>query len=520
MSESGETRRDKSHLEVARGAGIAGAGVLWEIGVRLASILLVPRILGAANYGVFGFAMRVAEIGRRVSSAGLYDGVMRYVAIHESRKDWARLRGAIFFASKIILGLGLLLALVILLFAPWIAVNSFQGGSGGGAGPEEIEGVIRAVAIAAPLVAFLTLLVRALRGMRRVGAATAVFSIFLPTARLALVLGLFALGFGMIGVGWAVVVSSFAACLLAIRALHQAIPLWGKDTPAIVEKKEFLSFSIPLVGVDIFSFLALNADFFILAWYASQEDAGIYNAVIRLMLILTLPLTLVQTLLTPMSASLSGEGRLDELRSLYRTATRWIFTSMVPIVLVVLLFSDVFLGVVGADYMEGGDSLALLAATLLLAGFANPAGYAVTMSGRSGITLLNSVLCFLTTVGVALWLIPEFGIFGAAGARAASLLVNNALTLVQGKWILGLNPFSLALLKPILAGAVACSAGWWALDSDWLGQSPLDALMGSVAVAGIFLGVLLALGLGAEDKEVLAAARNSIRRRLGRGGKP
>ena len=179
----------------------------------------------------------------------------------------------------------------------------------------------------------------------------------------------------------------------------------------------------------------------------------------------------------------------------------------------------VFLGVVGADYMEGGDSLALLAATLLLAGFANPAGYAVTMSGRSGITLLNSVLCFLTTVGVALWLIPEFGIFGAAGARAASLLVNNALTLVQGKWILGLNPFSLALLKPALAGILACAAGWWALDSGWLEQSPLDALMGSVAVAGIFLGALLAMGLGAEDKEVIAAARQTIRRRLG-GRKP
>ena len=43
--------------------------------------------------------------------------------------------------------------------------------------------------------------------------------------------------------------------------------------------------------------------------------------------------------------------------------------------------------------------------------------------------------------------------------------------------------------------------------------------MGSVAVAGIFLGALLAMGLGAGDKEVIAAARQTIRRRL-RGRKP
>ncbi len=515
MSESNPQERDKSHLEVARGAGIAGVGVFWEIGVRLASILLVPRFLGPANYGVFGFAMRIAEIGRRVSSAGLYDGLMRYVAIHHSRQEWEKLRGAIFFASKIILGLGLLLTLVILLFAPWIAVHSFQGDSGGGAANEDVEGVVRAVAVAAPIVAFLTLLVRALRGLKKVGAATAIFSVFLPTARLALVLGLFALGFGVLGVAWAVVISSFIACLLALRALHQAIPLWGKDKKSVVEKKEFLAFSIPLVGVDIFSFLALNADFFLLVWYASQVDAGIYNAVVRLMLILTLPLTLVQTLLTPMSAALSGEGKLQELRRLYTTATRWIFTSTVPVVLIVLLFSEVFLGVVGNEYAEGGNALALLAGTLLIAGFANPAGYAVTMSGRSDITLVNAILCFIATVGVGLWLIPIYGILGAAAARAASLLLNNVLTLVQGRWLLGLNPFSPSLLKPALAGILAFSATWWGIANGWVNQSHTGALVGGITVFVVFLGTLLLCGLNFEDKEVIAEIRKAIHKRMG-----
>ena len=109
--------------------------------------------------------------------------------------------------------------------------------SGGGAANEDVEGVVRAVAVAAPIVAFLTLLVRALRGLKKVGAATAIFSVFLPTARLALVLGLFALGFGVLGVAWAVVICSFIACLLALRALHQAIPLWGKYKKSFVEKE-------------------------------------------------------------------------------------------------------------------------------------------------------------------------------------------------------------------------------------------------------------------------------------------
>ena len=104
---------------------------------------------------------------------------------------------------------------------------------------------------------------------------------------------------------------------------------------------------------------------------------------------------------------------------------------------------------------------------------------------------------------------------GAAAARAASLLLNNLLTLVQGRWLLGLNPFSPSLLKPVLAGFLAFSVTWWGIENGWIHQSRTGALVGGITVFVVFLSILLLCGLNLEDKEVLAETRKAIHKRMG-----
>jgi len=77
----------KEQVQVAKGAGLTGIGSLFEGILRYVSMVLVTRFYGQAAYGVFGFAMYLNEMGQRVSSAGLHDGVMRYVAMHEGRGE-------------------------------------------------------------------------------------------------------------------------------------------------------------------------------------------------------------------------------------------------------------------------------------------------------------------------------------------------------------------------------------------------------------------------------------------------
>ena len=493
----------KEQVQVAKGAGLTGIGSLFEGILRYVSMVLVTRFYGQAAYGVFGFAMYLNEMGQRVSSAGLHDGVMRYVAMHEGRGERDQTRGAIRFAAKILIGLGICFAVALAAFAPE-AAEMLDKDKAADVPKDMVVKVIRISCLALPTTALLLLLGRSLRALKQIGAQVIVRSFVLPLSRVLLIL-LFLWSLGperLDGLAWAIVVSTAFACLLALHYVHKNVRLYGKDAPAKINKKEFLSFAVPLVGVDIATFFSLTADVFLLAKFGTQEDMGAYQAVLRLIPLLAIPLFLFSSMLTPLCAELYAKGKMEELRALYRTTVRWIFAIAIPLVIGLCLFIEPLLGTLGEGFQDGYEAFLLLAAVLILNGFANPSGYAVTMAGRSKITLFNACVMIVVVVGTGWYAIPQWGVFGAAIARAAGILVNCVLTLTQGWWILGLNPWHKDLWKPSLAGLLAAGAGWTLQSNLDLTGFPL-AIIAGLGIGAVYCVATWAFGLSEDDKQIL-----------------
>lgn len=522
-----EARRD-DHVQVARGAGLTGIGAVIEGVLRYGSMLLVTRGYGASAYGVFTFVMLMTEAGQRVSSAGLYDGVMRDVAVHKAQGNDDRVRGAIRFAGKIMLVVGVLMTIGLWFTADWVASDVFEPKKDTDVPRDVVAAVVRIACFALPAMALLMLFGRTLRALKNIGAQVILRSILLPVSRVGLIVGfLLVLGRERVdGLAWAVLLSFAGCAALGAWFVHRETGLLARDRPGVVDKREFMRFALPLVGVDIVVFFSLNLDFLLLGMLHGQAETGIYGAAKRLTPILGLPLMMFTSLLTPMSAQYYGEGRLDELRALYRTSVRWIFAVALPFVIAGVIWAVPILAHLGDDptddFGAGAPAFMLLAVTLVLTGFANPAGYAVTMAGRSKLTLFNAVVCLLVIGGLGRWLIPEHGMMGAAIAYAGSLLANSLLTLTQGWWILGLNPVHAALWKPATAGLAAAAAGWLLHEQAGLAGSLGAALLGGMAVAAVYVVALIVFGLDQEDKDVLAAGSkplHGVLRRLGIGGR-
>jgi O-antigen/teichoic acid export membrane protein len=509
MNESKNPRKDglasgaKERAQVVKGAGLTGVGAVLEGILRYVSMLLVTRFYGQAAYGVFGFAMYLNEMGQRVSSAGLHDGVMRYVAIHEGRGETDQTRGAICLATKIILGIGIIFAVALALFAPQ-AAEMLAKDRMHDVPKEMVIRVIRISCLALPTTAFLMLLGRTLRALKQIGAQVLVKSFVLPITRVSLLcLFLWVLGpDNLAGLIWAIVISTAFACALALYYVHKTVRLWGKDAPSSIDKKEFLGFALPLVGVDIAAFFSLTADVWLLAKLGTQVDMGTYQAVLRLIPLLAIPLFLFSSMLTPLSAELYGQGKMQELRDLYRTSVRWIYSMAIPLVIGLCLFIDPLLSTLGEGFLAGHDAFLLLAAILILNGFANPAGYAVTMAGRSKVTLFNACIMIVVVSTTAWFAIPAWGVLGAAVARATGILVNSILTLAQGWWILGLNPWHRQLWKPTIAGLLSAATAWTIVQNNFA-DGFLGAAIAGVGVLVTYLGAILLLGLTEEDKELL-----------------
>jgi O-antigen/teichoic acid export membrane protein len=137
----------------------------------------------------------------------------------------------------------------------------------------------------------------------------------------------------------------------------------------------------------------------------------------------------------------------------------------------------------------------------------------VTMSGNTWANTVNSVVTFVSTLTLSIWLIPQLNFVGAAIAAAAGTIIVNLIRLGEAYWLLRLLPYNRSFVKPIIAGlastlAIFTLASWVPIRTNWLG-----ALLGACVLLALYASVILLLGLSEEDRLILTRLRARLWRR-------
>ena len=123
------------------------------------------------------------------------------------------------------------------------------------------------------------------------------------------------------------------------------------------------------------------------------------------------------------------------------------FTVIASVIL--WLAGDVILSWFGAEFVVGYPALMILLVGAIASAFAGPVGYMLTMAGEQ---MLAAVIVFGTAmlnIVMNLFLIPKYGIVGAAVATSISTVVCNGIMyfVVRSKW--QLNASALGTIKGI-----------------------------------------------------------------------
>ncbi|MCX7852736.1 MAG: polysaccharide biosynthesis C-terminal domain-containing protein, partial [Caldilineales bacterium] len=137
------------------------------------------------------------------------------------------------------------------------------------------------------------------------------------------------------------------------------------------------------------------------------------------------------------------------------------------------------------------------------------------MTGRSTLTLFNSVLMVGGALVLDFLFVPRLGLNGAALAGGLAIAGINLLRLGQVWWLFRLHPFARSQIKTVLAALPAALAAMaW---TRWLPlQGELDL---GVACAAVCLVYALALHrLGFDDADRLFIRMVLARGRLGMAG--
>jgi len=110
-----------------------------------------------------------------------------------------------------------------------------------------------------------------------------------------------------------------------------------------------------------------------------------------------------------------------------------------------------------------------------------------------------------------LWLIPLYGMLGAAIATGVTVALVNLVRLVQVRYYYQFYPFRMGTLKTLLAYAIASIAVWQVAQHyhlDHVGKV-------FVLIAGmlVYAGLLTLFGWDEEDRLILARLRRTVLRK-------
>jgi O-antigen/teichoic acid export membrane protein len=490
---------------LARGAAVNLFGSGSNIVGRLIFNLLVARLLGANQLGIYFLALTVANIVAVISVGGFDLTLVRSLAQQRTEENWGLFRGTLRFAARAVTVLGITGTTILLIGAPWLSRVLFH--------KPELATPLRIVALYIPFYALEMILLAATQSFKQMKYKAYIESMLNPALRIVMVLLIGVLGGGLKSV-LVTYVGTVALCaVLAYFALRRCITVNLSAYDAVTDSRGLLAYSSPLFGVTIVTFLIFYMDTLVLAHFRSSAEVGLYSVCIRLIVITGFGLPVVSQIFAPMISELHKKGEIAEMGAYFKTVTVWAVEFFVPLMLLFVVAPGPILGLFGREFRVAASCLLILGVGQLVNILTGPVGLILNMSGWTRLQFWNSTSVLILQIVVAFLLVPRYGYMGAAIANTSAVVVVNAARVVQLQRRLHIHPFSWSLAKPAAAAAVAFLVGI-PISAHMTAMSSVRILLLWVIMLCAYAATLYALGLDHRSRLAWDDLRETLTRRF------
>jgi O-antigen/teichoic acid export membrane protein len=501
-----DARADEGILDAAKGGGIAFAGRVFTWAARLGLAVLLARLLGADEYGLYNLALTVATVMASFPSLGLDSALVRFMAVYSSRGDPSRLRGSLQIGIGIPLLLSVLAGIVLFLAAELIATGVMHD--------QRLTPLLQIASVLVPATVVNRQLAAALQGLRRLGDAVRAEQFAQPASRVIMLLAIAAVG---LTAAWAVAASAIAALvatLLMILLLSRAAGA-VRGVLASREIRALTNHAVPVFFSNVVNTFGGNLQTLFLGAMSSATSVGIFAIANQVTLVGSMFHQSVAASSMPVFAEYADRDDRAGGERLYRITSKWTFTLNLPLFCLVLVFPDALLSLFGREFEAGSTALIILAWGALANAATGTSGAILDMAGHTRVKFLNSTLSLGLAIGLSLMLIPPLGIVGAAIAAVGSVVFVNLLRVVEVALLVHITPYDAAWLKPLGAGAVALAAGLGAASLAGGSDTVGGLAAGAITLIVVYVAAIFALGISEDDRMVLGRAGRKLTR-LGR----
>lgn len=439
---------NESLRKIAKGAGIVFIGTGIGMFFAYLGMMIVARLLGPTDLGLISLASAVATITSTVILVGMPEGVVRYVSFYTGRNDEQRTKGVIISALKVVLPLGIVAGILLFLFADLISIRVFHDAN--------LVPILKIFSFSIPFFALYYIFIFAITGFQEMKYMVYVRDLFQNSSRLFLLVVVLLLGYGVLGAAFAYTFAIVATPLVAFYYLNKIFPVFSKNIKPISIKRELFFFSWPLMFAGMLGLIMGWIDTLMIGYFLTAADVGIYRVSLSTAGLLVIVPSSFASIFFPVITELYSKREMNELKHINYAVTKWIFMIVLPLVLLMMLFSKQVLYILyGAEYISGAMVLCILGFGYLIISVFSPTNQLIQTIGRTKLIMVNTSVGAALDVILNFWLIPIYGIGGAAVATGISLLTVNALAFTEVLLITRIQPIKLNYVKVVFASFAA-----------------------------------------------------------------
>lgn len=464
---------DEDALEkIGKGSLIIMAGFFLGTVFQYLYKMFLARSLGPESFGVFIQGLAILQSVATVALFGLELTLPRYISYYSGKESTKKIYDAVTSGFLIALFFAFLISGAMFLLSETIALQIFQE-------PALIE-PLKIFSITIPVFVAISFVLSLFRG-RKDPFYYSVISDFLWSGLILVsVLGAVLLGYGISGAAAAYLVATFLSALAALfiylKRYDQGIEF------SFSRVRKLLLFSWPLLFISIFSVLNRWFDVLMLGWLGVSADAGIYDVAFSLAGYVALLLDIVGFMFLPIISELHGKEKISQVKEIYLAATRWMVLVSLPFLAAMLIFpSEVITLLFGAEFTPAALSLSILAVGFFYRVLKGPSELTLISKGRNKDLLLGKTVMVVLIVVLNLFLIPVYGITGAAVSTLIAYLAGDTVLLWLVRRQLGSLPHGKGILKVMLHGLIA------SIPIIVLDQYFDPGVAGSVLLGGVFV---------------------------------
>jgi O-antigen/teichoic acid export membrane protein len=414
--------QDKDFSELFKKGGVS---FLIRIGGQIMGFLLtlvIAHYYGAQGLGNYILAIVILRIFTLVSKLGLDTFSIRFIASFSRKNKWKSIQ---LFRKKILILISItsIASSVAMYFLANIIVDHID---------VKVEYVRLSSFFVLPMVFFM-LHYQSLRGLKRI----AEFSFFYRMSQATFsIVSIFIISTFIRSND--VPIYAYLISLTIVSVLSVITYQFWFSKKAVLNSEEIiedltirniLKISVPLMLAQSVQFIMAWTDKLMIGNMMSAENVAVYGVAFRFSMGVSIALMAINSISSPKFAEKFASDDIKGMGKVAMQSAKMIFWTSIPLAAILLIFPKFFMGLYGAEFLIGFEVLRWLIIGRIVNALSGSVGNLMQMSGQQKIYMNILIIGSVINVVLNYYLIPIYGIKGAAISSVVSLSFWN-LTMV------------------------------------------------------------------------------------------